>query len=60
MEASISIAQDLLSSYNWNVLRRDAVFYTKKESKTKGEILDIYIRLVGAAMSIHEKIVRSY
>lgn len=60
MESTISIAQDLLTDRNWEVFRRDTVFYKRKYSAVKAMVLDVYIRLIGSCMGLHEKIISAY
>lgn len=60
LEPTISIAQDLLASTNWDLFSRDVVFYKRKHSKVKAEIMTVYLKAVGAAMSVHENFVKEY
>jgi hypothetical protein len=60
MESTISIAQDLLTDRNWEVFRRDAVFYKRKHSLVKAMILDMYIRFIGTCMGLHERVINAY
>lgn len=60
LEPTISIANDLLAGTNWQKFREDVVFYVKKNSKLKASIVDLYIRGIGMAMSVHEKFVTAY
>lgn len=60
LEPSISIAQDLLVSQNWDLFKRDVVFYKNKEGKLKGSLFNIYINAVEQGMNLHEKFISKY
>ena len=60
MEPTISIAQDLLSAQNWDLFSRDVLFYKRKHSKIKASVMSVYLKLVGAGMSVHEQFVNKY
>lgn len=60
LEPSISIAMDLLAGTNWDLFSRDVVFYKRKQSKLKADIMSAYLKAVGAAMSVHESFVKKY
>ncbi|HNQ11775.1 MAG TPA: cupin-like domain-containing protein [Bacteroidia bacterium] len=50
LEPSISIAQDLLTHHNWDVFKRDIVFYKKKQSKVKAGIIGAYLSVIDKIM----------
>lgn len=54
LEPSISIAQDLLTHYNWDVFRRDVVFYKKKENKLKAAIIGAYLDVLDKGLMMKE------
>jgi hypothetical protein len=54
LEPSISIAQDLLTHYNWDVFTRDIVFYKKKESKMKAKLVEAYLSVIDKGLTISE------
>jgi hypothetical protein len=54
LEPTISIAQDLLTYYNWDVFQRDLVFYKKKQSSVKAAMLSAYLTFADKALSIKE------
>lgn len=60
MEPSISIAQDLLVPQNWDLFKRDVIFYKKKEGSLKATLFNAYINAVEAGMNIHEKFISAY
>ncbi|MEO5572602.1 MAG: cupin-like domain-containing protein [Bacteroidia bacterium] len=60
IEPSISIAQDLLISQNWDLFTHDVIYYKKKESKLKGLIFSFYLKALEKCMSLHEKFISSY
>jgi hypothetical protein len=51
LEPTISIAQDLLTHYNWDVFKRDVVFYKKKESALKAFLIRAYLTLIDRVMA---------
>jgi histone arginine demethylase JMJD6 len=60
VEPSISIAQDLLGPYNWDVFSKDVVFYKKKEGKLKGSLFNVYLKAIEKGMALHERFISSY
>ncbi len=56
LEPTISIAQDLLTHYNWDVFKRDLIFYKKKESALKAAAIGAYLTLADSALSLKEAI----
>ncbi|HEX5001904.1 MAG TPA: cupin-like domain-containing protein [Bacteroidia bacterium] len=53
LEPTISIAQDLLTRYNWDIFERDVLFYKKKEGALKAAAYALYMKFVG--LSLHMK-----
>ncbi len=51
LEPSISVAQDLLTRYNWDVFRRDIVFYKRKESVAKAKLIDWYLAVIDKVLA---------
>lgn len=54
LEPSISIAQDLLTHHNWDVFKRDVLFYKRKESKLKANIIGAYLSVIDKSLSLKE------
>ena len=55
LEPTISIAQDLLTEYNWDVFQRDVLFYKKKEGLARSVAYSMYIRYAHTAIWFQEK-----
>jgi len=53
LEPTISIAQDLLTKYNWDIFERDVLFYKKKEGALKAAAYALYMKFV--SLSLHMK-----
>jgi hypothetical protein len=51
---TISIAQDLLTHYHWDVFKRDLIFYMRKESTLKAAAIGAYLTLADSALSLME------
>jgi hypothetical protein len=60
LEPTISIAKDLLVHQNWDLFSRDVVFYKRKQSKLKANVMSVFLKALGTSMSVHEKFVSSY
>jgi len=50
LEPTISIAQDLLTKYNWDVFERDVLFYKKKEGTLRGLAYSLYLKYAKAGL----------
>lgn len=60
LEPTISIAQDLLVHANWDLFRRDVVFYKRKQSKLMASVFNAYLKVLDKGMSMHEKFILAY
>jgi hypothetical protein len=54
LEPTISIAQDLLTHYNWDIFKRDLVFYQKKRSALKAAVLSAYLTFADMILLMKE------
>jgi len=55
LEPTISIAQDLLTEYNWDIFERDVMFYKRKEGMARSIAYSLYIKYVHAGIWFQEK-----
>lgn len=60
LEPTISIAKDLLVHQNWDVFRRDVVFYKRKQSMLKAAAMNLYLNVLDGIMNVHEKMITEY
>jgi hypothetical protein len=54
LEPTISIAQDLLTEYNWDIFERDVMFYKKKEGMARSIAYSLYIKYAHAGIWFQE------
>lgn len=54
LEPSISIAQDLLTKYNWDIFERDVLFYKKKQGLVRWSAYALYLKYVQAGIWMNE------
>lgn len=54
LEPTISIAQDLLTKYNWDLFEKDVLFYKKKEGFVKGLAYGMYLKYALAGIWFNE------
>jgi hypothetical protein len=52
LEPSISIAQDLLTRYNWDVFQRDVLFYKRKQGFLRAAAYSMYMKLIGISLHL--------
>jgi hypothetical protein len=55
LEPTISIAQDLLTRYNWDVFERDVLFYKKKEGISRWAAYALYLKFAQASIWYNER-----
>ncbi len=60
MEPTISIAKDLLVHQNWDLFSKDVVFYKRKQSPVKANIMVGYLKALDMGLGIHEKFISKY
>ena len=60
MEPTISIAKDLPVHQNWDLFSKDVVFYKRKQSPVKANIMVGYLKALDMGMGIHEKFISKY
>jgi histone arginine demethylase JMJD6 len=54
LEPTISIAQDLLTKYNWDIFERDVLFYKRKQGIVRGLAYAMYIKYAQAGIWFEE------
>ena len=55
LEPTISIAQDLLTRYNWDIFERDVLFYKRKQGMTRAIAYGAYIKVARMAIWFNEQ-----
>jgi len=55
LEPTISIAQDLLTKYNWDIFEKDVLFYKKKEGMLRYSAYALYLKYAQAGVWMNEK-----
>ena len=56
LEPTISIAQDLLTKYNWDLFEKDVLFYKKKEGTVKAVAYAMYLKYAQLAIWTQERV----
>jgi len=55
LEPTISIAQDLLTKYNWDLFEKDVLFYKRKEGSLKYFVYACLLKYAQAGIAFNEK-----